>query len=84
WNELVFEGNDTHAIALYDEPTAKEYGIRMDMRKKWQSVAVTEVLPPGGDDMLIKWLEWFHQAALGKISAEEALNKAQADADKIQ
>jgi|GEM_PF-466463 len=83
WNELVFEGNDTLNIDLYDEPTAKEYGIKMDMKKKWQSVAVTDVFPPGGDDMLVKWLEWFHQAALGKISAEEALKNAQADANKI-
>ncbi len=84
WNEMVYEGNETAALGVYDLPSAKERGLHLEMRKKWETVGVLEALPPGGDDIFVKWLAWFQSAALGKISAEEALKKAQEDADKIQ
>jgi ABC-type glycerol-3-phosphate transport system substrate-binding protein len=84
WNEMVYEGNETAAVGVYDLPSAKKYGLHLEERKKWESVAVLESLPPGGDDIFKRWLEWLHNAIAEKVDTDTALENAQKDADKIQ
>lgn len=84
WNELAFEGNETTATALYERPDVKERLVAGPQRRAAIEAARSELLPPIADTAQKIWLEWFHRAALGEVSVDEALESAQAEIDELQ
>lgn len=83
-NELLIEGNSPFLPAVFDDKSVMEKVAYVDVRKKVNQNAVLEVFPPGGEKAIDILLEYFGQAATGKMDAMKALEKAQEEIDEFQ
>lgn len=82
-NELVIEGNESFYPGAYNDPKVKEQILYAEPRAESVKTTVMEAFPPGSihaNDILI---EYYARAVTGKISTDEALNKAQSEIDEI-
>ena len=69
---------------MFDDKSVMAKVAYVDVRKKVNQNAVLEVFPPGGEKAIDILLEYFGQAATGKMEAMKALEKAQEEIDEFQ
>lgn len=83
FNELVLEGNESVMTQVYEHPAVKENVEEVSLRKTTVAAQIGEAYPPGMMEVLAVFKEYLHKVALGEISADEALEKAQAEINSI-
>ena len=83
-NELLIEGNSPFLPSVFDDPKVVEKVSFVDVRRVANQNAVLEVFPPGGEKAIDILLEYFGNAATGKMDAIKALEAAQKEIDQYQ
>jgi len=83
-NELLIEGNSPFLPSVFDDPKVVAKVSFVDVRKVANQNAVLEVFPPGGEKAIDILLEYFGNAATGKMDAIKALEAAQKEIDEYQ
>ncbi len=81
-NEVLIEGNDSFFPGTYDDPQVQAAPFAK-VRKIASADAVMEAFPPGSKHAMDLIVEYFAKAVTGELSAQDALDKCQAEIDKI-
>lgn len=82
-NEVVMEGNESFFPGVYADPRVMGLIPFAEVRKASIETTVMEAFPPGTKRAIDLLIEFFGRAVIGELEAQEALDLAQSEIDRI-